>query len=442
MKKLFTKFSIVAMASVAIAINASAQCSAPTAVTWPNAGDKDIYFHTYANENTVFVGGSDGLVGKGMYANGTWSFMTITLPGASAANSRAGYFYPGSATGFIANDDAKLFKTTDGTTFTELSGFKTVVVEGDVNHLVFAPAPNQNFGLAAAQSGLFVTMDGGVSWTLQTTFTNSKLNSTNTGEFFTVEIKGNKAYAGTDLDNEGQIFVADITTKTTTYTWNAMEFASAGTTAFYMSQEKGRGIAVTPNGTIWNAAETVLLKATNSTSTFQVVTVAGSANVVEIRGVAFYDDNNGAFADGNGDVFVTTNAGASWKLLGNVPSEPKAISFSPMGKTIAIAADVAGTVVGTFINTPCTVTGPISSSEEFETVAQSIYPNPATDIVNFMLNAGDIWSLIDYTGSVVKSGKAAESGVIAENIANLASGLYFVKVSSASSSKTFKLLKL
>ncbi|MFN0050175.1 MAG: T9SS type A sorting domain-containing protein, partial [Cytophagales bacterium] len=418
-------------------------CTAASAPIWANAGDKDIYFHAYSDENTVFAGGSDGLAGKGTYSNGKWTFSTLTIAGASDANFRAGYFFPNTTVGFFANDDAKLFKTIDGgTTFSEIAGFNTAVEEGDVNHLVFAPAPNQNIGFAAAQGGLFVTTNGGSNWTQQTMFTNSMLNATNPGEFFTVAIQGTKAYAVTDIDEEGQIFYADILASGTDFTWNAMKFADKGATDYYMAQEKGRSIAITPNGTIWNVAAQYLLKATSFDATFQLVTVAGSADEIEIRGVAFYDNNNGAFANGNGDVFVTANAGGTWTKIGNVPSEPKAIAISPLGTTFAVAADVAGTVVGTFISSRCTsIADPTSTLEDVASENQNIYPNPATHVINMQLNANDTWSLCDLTGSVLKSGNTAANTLISENISDLASGIYIVKVASAKGTKAIKLYK-
>lgn len=331
------------------------QCAPLTTVNWAGAQVEDMYFMTYTNENTVYTGGKSGQFGKATFSNGSWTFATISIAGVSD-DSRAGYFYPNTTVGFFATDKGKLYKTTnDGSSFTEMTAFNTLLGETDVNHIVFAPAPMQNLGFVAASNGLYVTTNGGENWTKQTLFTNSKLNSTYTGDgFFYVTVYGNKAYASTDTDNEGQVLWADISTVSGSYSWTAMQFTSANTelpTGYYMSQEKGRSIAVTPNGTIWHSGDEVLLKANNTGSAFQVVTVPGSADGYEIRGVSFFDDMSGAFTNENFEVYITKNGGQSWVKVGEVLSEPKAIVHSPKGYSLAIAADAASNNPGVFINT-------------------------------------------------------------------------------------------
>ena len=72
----------------------------------------------------------------------------------------------------------------------------------------------------------------------------------------------------------------------------------------------------------------------------------------------------------------------------------------------------------------------------------SIYPNPTASILNIKMNQDNSEvSLVDVNGRVVLSQKFAEATTAVFNVADLASGVYFVQIVSNGTIETMKIVK-
>jgi len=75
----------------------------------------------------------------------------------------------------------------------------------------------------------------------------------------------------------------------------------------------------------------------------------------------------------------------------------------------------------------------------------SIYPNPSSDFVNFMIDRNIKFQKIlitDLFGKIVKPSSKINISSNRINISELAKGMYFINVSTDKGSKTFKFIKI
>ncbi|WP_417368945.1 T9SS type A sorting domain-containing protein [Flavobacterium beibuense] len=123
------------------------------------------------------------------------------------------------------------------------------------------------------------------------------------------------------------------------------------------------------------------------------------------------------------------------------------------GRTASWTATEAGTYVFAFHNNSAAVgTGSIIldnfiattelSTEDFLANQLSIYPNPATDVINVAnaQNINDI-NIVDLNGRIVKSAKFNGASEAQVNISDLSAGMYLMNVSSDQGTTTKKIVK-
>jgi len=79
------------------------------------------------------------------------------------------------------------------------------------------------------------------------------------------------------------------------------------------------------------------------------------------------------------------------------------------------------------------------SEPEVNDMAISVFPNPATNLINVIAEKGSQISLINMSGSIINS-KIAESGTTRFSFSDLQRGIYFVRVINNNSSITRKVL--
>lgn len=411
---------------------AHSQCTLPIQALWGTLTGVNMGEVTYMNETTAYAGGVGGVVGKGIFTNGGWNFTSITLP--QNARVRTVFAQKNSQTIFVGNDNGVVYKSTDeGATFNTLVTFSGAATNINYNgesalstprrveHLNFAPAPMQNFGIACTAEGLYVTTNGGANWDLQVTFINSTVVGAgiSKGNWYSSTIKNGMAYVSTDYDG-GEFFYTSIT-GASTLTWTGLPVYTAGnyrttTPNSDVSQRKGRDIAVTDNGTIWIATRSNVLKANSVNDILVVTTVPG--NTPEIRGISFYNNQSGVYVNGQRQVYYTQNGGIDWNLIGTYAAagSPTRIYFSPMGNTFAIAADAFDSKPGVAINgsfpqvklqTGATIEGStLSTCANTQQVFTLIGLNASAATHQFLFNNNSVQisSLAGYTATLTVNG--------------------------------------
>lgn len=130
-----------------------------------------------------------------------------------------------------------------------------------------------------------------------------------------------------------------------------------------------------------------------------------------------------------------------------------ATAVSYAGRTASWTATEAGTYVFAFHNNSGSVgAGSILldsfvattelGAEDFLATQLSIYPNPATDVINVAnaQNINDI-NIVDLNGRIVKSAKFNGASEAQVNISDLSAGMYLMNVSSDQGTTTKKIVK-
>jgi hypothetical protein len=155
--------------------------------------------------------------------------------------------------------------------------------------------------------------------------------------------------------------------------------------------------------------------------------------------------NNGATACKD-DVFtVTANGGVSYQWYSNTSSN--ILVGSPI--SVQASASTIFTVMATGSNGcvgKAQVTQEIEACTGIAKIATlggvNVYPNPTSGILNveFNSNISKSVSVIDVTGRVIMTTNSNDSAV-ALDLANLAAGVYYVKMQTATATEVVKVVK-
>lgn len=173
-----------------------------------------------------------------------------------------------------------------------------------------------------------------------------------------------------------------------------------------------------------------------------------SANTVVAQGGPYTDATaSGAFPQA--DVNVTLNANECYKAVvydaygDGFDSGYGNGDFKVMVNGIAVAT-VATFSAGSSMEDAMKVSGTASINEASAEIGMSVYPNPASGLVNVSFDAkGDYTvSIMDVAGRVVATQAVSAAGTtnIEMPISNLQAGNYFVSVANGASSYTQKLM--
>ena len=176
-------------------------------------------------------------------------------------------------------------------------------VGGRINAILTDPANPQHLIVGSAGGGLFVSNDGGASWSSVGDFLASLAVSS------LARGPNGAIYAGTgDQFNEARVGIGILASTDGGVTWNPLPATNATQDTYWQYVNH---IAINPNGVMLVAALR-LYRSTDGGQTFTVPSY--SSNSVFIDDVEFDPNNpNDAVAElGNGTVIYSTDAGKTW----------------------------------------------------------------------------------------------------------------------------------
>jgi hypothetical protein len=117
------------------------------------------------------------------------------------------------------------------------------------------------------------------------------------------------------------------------------------------------------------------------------------------------------------------------------------ISYSTDGAIVPCGQSTYGEVEDYTVN----ITTSGASLLENDLSAITIYPNPSSDILNIDLSSASeevkSISIVDITGKLIQTIDVLENANISLNVSSFASGLYHVKISSATNSIVRQIIK-
>jgi len=176
-------------------------------------------------------------------------------------------------------------------------------------------------------------------------------------------------------------------------------------------------------------------------------------------GSAFTDDEIAVWIDYNNDSdfsdageqvgYVLVGTGWSNVFTFTVPTSAVSsavrmrvrISYSTDGAIVPCGQSTYGEVEDYTVN----ITTSGASLLENDLSAITIYPNPSSDILNIDLSSASeevkSISIVDITGKLIQTIDVLENANISLNVSSFASGLYHVKISSASNSIVRQIIK-
>jgi len=176
-------------------------------------------------------------------------------------------------------------------------------------------------------------------------------------------------------------------------------------------------------------------------------------------GSAFTDDEIAVWIDYNNDSdfsdageqvgYVLVGTGWSNVFTFTVPTSAVSsavrmrvrISYSTDGAIVPCGQSTYGEVEDYTVN----ITTSGASLLEYDLSAITIYPNPSSDILNIDLSSANeevkSISIVDITGKLIQTIDVLENANISLNVSSFASGLYHVKISSASNSIVRQIIK-
>ena len=265
------------------------------------------------NNNTIFVCGAGGIIGKSTDGGNSWFAAT-----GGGTDLESNYFV-NENTGYTVGFDGLILKTTNGGTNWIQQSSKT---SQNLNDVIFV---NENIGYVCGDTGTVLkTTNGGSEWDLQITDINSNLNCI----YFINESFGLSAGRNSKImrtTNGGLNW--DILTLTPTihftsiYIFNIKEAIVASTINTYRSTNSGLNWVLdyalggidyefTDSVTGYNAGGSgSVIKTTNKGIGWiiQNVNISGVIN-----SVSFINNNNGYAVSEEGNISKTTNGGLSW----------------------------------------------------------------------------------------------------------------------------------
>jgi hypothetical protein len=176
-------------------------------------------------------------------------------------------------------------------------------------------------------------------------------------------------------------------------------------------------------------------------------------------GSAFTDDEIAVWIDYNNDSdFSDAGEQVGYVLVGTGWSNvftftvPTSAVSSPVRMRVRISYSTDGAIVpcgqstyGEVEDYTVNITTSGASLLENDLSAITIYPNPSSDILNIDLSSANeevkSISIVDITGKLIQTIDVLENANISLNVSSFASGLYHVKISSASNSIVRQIIK-
>lgn len=396
--------------------------------------------------------------------------------------------YDGSGNG--ANISA-VTKTTDGgQTWT---AFDPVSLPGTINPgigMVFSAGGDVAY-IAAYKSGNFgtngvwKTTDGGTSWAQSTSSNeyNSSSSFTNIVYFFdsqnglTCGDPGSNGEYEIYTTNDGgqtwqQVAAADIPNPQASDEYGYVHSYAAAGNSFWFTTAYGRIFKTTNMGQTWTAYQTPVLD-------FGGGHVSG-----KFGNITFKDDNEGWITDQDGNLYHTTDGGANWAQMSPTGTVYETdIAFVPGTSNMLVSVGVnAQTAYGSSYSMDGGQTWTdIDTSVQHITVAMlndgvgysggfssqtnnrgmfvwnnpnasvtenlidglSVYPNPATTVVNVSVDNENIDNIVifDITGKQVFTQNELNNNMISINTVSFERGVYLMQITTENNAQqTVKLI--
>jgi hypothetical protein len=186
------------------------------------------------------------------------------------------------------------------------------------------------------------------------------------------------------------------------------------------------------------------------TVTPDILTQTGAAYTDDEIAVWIDYNNDSDFADAGEQVgYVLVGTGWSNVFTFTVPNSAVSsavrmrvrISYSTDGAIVPCGQSTYGEVEDYTVN----ITTSVASLLDNELSAITIYPNPSSDILNIDLSAAneEIQSifLVDITGKLIQTIDVHENALLKLNLSSFASGLYYIKISSATNTVVRQVVK-
>jgi hypothetical protein len=186
------------------------------------------------------------------------------------------------------------------------------------------------------------------------------------------------------------------------------------------------------------------------TVTPDILTQTGAAYTDDEIAVWIDYNNDSDFADAGEQVgYVLVGTGWSNVFTFTVPNSAVSsavrmrvrISYSTDGAIVPCGQSTYGEVEDYTVN----ITTSGASLLENDLSAITIYPNPSSDILNIDLSAAneEIQSifLVDITGKLIQTIDVHENALLKLNLSSFASGLYYIKISSATNTVVRQVVK-
>lgn len=385
--------------------------------------------------------------------------------------------FASSSVGYIGGNDSLLLKTTDGgQTWTEVS-YTGVTFYPDGEHIVNLEFVSETVGYMTVgpYSGAYKTTDGGQTWQALTLSTNLCYNE---ALWFWDENNGFVGGSG--------CFQAELIDRLSGGTWSAATISSSGLTAenrvtdidfldadFGLASSRGgRMLRTTDGGLTWDSITTPftdafdglaaitsvqILNDTLCYATYDHNTGGYGIMVSTDAGLTWDDDMNaatfyypemfGSEVTADGTLFM--GGGPSWDTTGIIFNFHPAIQFVFMqpvdfrirdigtyGNSVVFAAGEHGYLV---TNTP---PGSLGVNETHATASVQVFPNPASGEVTILLpekySPNPAYTVLSASGSIVQAGTLDNDRL---NVAQLAAGVYIVRITDGDRAYTSRVVR-
>ncbi len=261
-----------------------------------------------ASHKTWYAGSASGGIWKTLDAGTSWQWITPFVPNMATtclamAESNHSVIYAGTGEGFGLVDGVDgmgIFKSTDkGGSWNALGNSSSL---GNVNRIAVDPA-NENYVLAVCNSGIFLSINGGLSWT--------KVYSGVVQDLRPVPGNFSILYAA-----EYGVGVIKSTNKGATWARSNTGMFPKGRIEIAVSPAKTDRIVASAQGSL-SGAKSDLYMSDDAGVTWNLVTLSLSSKTLDYLGDQGWYDNTVAFSPYNKDVVYVGGIGAYQITLGS-----------------------------------------------------------------------------------------------------------------------------